>query len=104
MSEIFENKYDLKLLYPKRQRFHVSEVLGFCAAMAWYFHSRGESDRAETYYELMCQLDPEHRNTQFIKRLLYPSRLNKLLRRLVARKPRPTAMPLPSVPEPRDAC
>lgn len=59
VSQIFENKYDLKLLYPKRQRFHISEVLGFCAAMAWYFHSRGESDRAETYYELMCQLDPE---------------------------------------------
>ena len=87
VPEIFDNKYDLKLLYPERKRFHISEVLGFCAAMAWYFHSRAESDRAEMYYKLMRQLDPEHRNTRLIEGLLYPSRLDTLLRRLVGREP-----------------
>lgn len=87
VPEIFEDKYDLKLLYPERKRFHTSEVLGFCAAMAWYFHCRGEPGRAETYYELMRQLDPEHRNTRFIEQLLYPSRLGTLLRRLATKRP-----------------
>jgi tetratricopeptide (TPR) repeat protein len=87
VPEIFNNKYDLKLLYPKRRRFHISEVLGFCATMAWYFHSLGEFDRAQMYYELMRQLDPEHRNTRFIERLLYPSRLGTLFRRLLTREP-----------------
>jgi len=87
VPEIFENKYELKLLYPKRKRFHISEVLGFCATMAWYFHSRREFDRAEMYYKPMQQLDPEHRNTLFIKGLLYPSQLDTLLRKLVAKEP-----------------
>ncbi len=85
VSEIFENKYDLKLLYPKRKRFHASEVLGFFTVMPWYFHSRGEPDHAETYYSLMSQLDPKHRNTRFIKRLLHPSWFRRLLQRLLSK-------------------
>jgi tetratricopeptide (TPR) repeat protein len=84
---IFDGQYELKLLYPKRQCFHISEVLGFCSVMAWYFHTQGESSRAATYYELMRQLDPKHRNTRFIERLLYPSRLDTLLGGLLNREP-----------------
>lgn len=69
VAEIFNHQYDLKLLYPKRTRFHISEVLGFNSAMAWYFHSQGKVDRAETYYKIMQQLDPDHHNTRFIERL-----------------------------------
>jgi tetratricopeptide (TPR) repeat protein len=87
VPEIFDGKFELKLLYPERKRFHLSEVLGFYSVMAWYFHTQGEPDRAETYYELMRQLDPKHRNTQFIKRLLYPSRLDTLLGGLLNREP-----------------
>ncbi|ADE15867.1 hypothetical protein Nhal_2801 [Nitrosococcus halophilus Nc 4] len=72
VPEIFDGHYELKLLYPKRKLFHISEVRGFYSVMAWYFHTQGETSRAETYYELMRQLDPDHRNTRFIKRLLYP--------------------------------
>lgn len=82
---IFNHQYDLKSLYPKRHRFHISEVLGFCATMAWYFHDQGEVEQAKTYYQLMRQLDPGHRNTRFVKRLLSPSPLDTFLRRLVDR-------------------
>jgi len=84
---IFNHQYDLKLLYPERKRFHISEVLEFCSAMAWYFHSCGELDRVQMYYKLMHQIDPEHRNTRFVERLLYPSRLDTLLHRLMTKKP-----------------
>jgi tetratricopeptide (TPR) repeat protein len=83
---IFDGQYELKLLYPERKRFHLAEVLGFCSVMAWYFHTQGEPSRAAMYYELRRQLDPQHRNTRFIKRLLYPSRFDILLRRLLIRK------------------
>lgn len=85
VPEIFEDKYELKLLYPGRKRFHLSEVLGFYSVMAWYFHVQGESALAERYYKLMRQLDPEHRSTRSVKRMLYPSRLSKLVRRLLTR-------------------
>lgn len=79
VPEIFGGKYELKLLYPERDRFHISEVLGFYATMAWYFHEQGERSRAEAYYKLLQQLDPSDHNTRFVKRLLYPSRLRKWL-------------------------
>lgn len=83
VPEILDNKYELKLLYPERERFHISEVLGFYTVLAWYFHTQGERDRAETYYQLLRQLAPQHRNTRFIEQLLYPSQLKKWLQALL---------------------
>jgi tetratricopeptide (TPR) repeat protein len=88
VPEILDNKYELKLLYPKRERFHISEVLGFYSLLAWYFHTQGEHARAETYYKLLQQLDPEHPNTRFIKQLLYPSWLRRWLRTLLPKPPK----------------
>jgi len=80
VPEIFAGKYELKLLYPERERFHITEVLGFYTVMAWYFHTRGERARAETYYKLLQQLDPKHDNPRFIGQMLYPSRFWTWLR------------------------
>ena len=89
IPEIFENKYDLKLLYPERERFHISEVLHFDAIMARYFHALGENDRAEVYYKILNQLDPHHTTTKMIHRLLHPadtSGIKDLLRKLVVKR------------------
>lgn len=83
VPEIFDGQYELKLLYPERERFHISEVLSFYSVLAWYFHSQGERAHAETYYRLLQQLDPDHPKTRLIKRLLYPSRLRRWLRTLL---------------------
>jgi len=80
VSEIFAGKYELQLLYPERERFHISEVMGFYTVMAWYFHARGKREQAETYYKLLRQIDPKHHNTRLIKQMLYPSRLRTWLR------------------------
>ena len=82
VSEIFEGKFDLKLLYPDRERFHVSEVLNFGSIMAWYFHAKGDHDRAEMYYNILQQIDPKHEATQAVKRLLHPSPIAAWLRKL----------------------
>ena len=80
--EIFEGKYDLKLLYPDRKRFHISEVLSFNAIMAWYFHAKGDRHRAEMYYKVLKQIDPEHEATRATDRLLHPSPIAAWLRKL----------------------
>lgn len=82
VSEIFEGKFDLKLLYPERERFHTSEVLNFGAIMARYFHDRGERDRAEMYYNVLQQIDPKHETTRVTDRLLHPSPIAAWLRKL----------------------
>lgn len=79
VPEIFDGKYELKLLYPERERFHISEVMSFYAVMAWYWHTQGERDQAETYYKLLRQLDPKHHITRTIEHVLYPSRLRTWL-------------------------
>jgi len=85
VPEIFENKYDLKLMYPNRNRFHISEVVNFNAIMAWYFHERGNRAQSEVYYRVLSQLAPDHQSTQMIKRMLYPKGiLGRLRNKLIS--------------------
>ena len=46
---IFNNKYEISLLYPERKCFHITECTSFLAIMGWYFCAKGEADRAEFY-------------------------------------------------------
>ncbi len=82
VSEIFEGKFDLKLLYPDRTRFHTSELLNFGSIMAWYFQAKGDHNRAEMYYNILQQIDPNHETTQSTKQLLHPSPIAAWLRKL----------------------
>lgn len=83
IPEIFDNKYDLKLLYPGRERFHTSEIIGFGYIMAMYFHAKGNKKRAEWYYKFLYEIDPNHRITKALKRKLFPPRIVEFLRRLI---------------------
>ena len=85
VSEIFEGKFDLKLLYPSRERFHTSEVLNFGYIMVWYFDARGDRDVARNYYDLLQKIDPDHEVTKSAERLLRPSPIPAWLRKLVQR-------------------
>ncbi|WP_291991828.1 hypothetical protein [Candidatus Accumulibacter sp. ACC003] len=81
IAEIFENKFDLGLLYPERVRFHVTEALGFHSIVARYFHAQGEHELAQKSYELMCEIDPRHPNTRLVAAVLHPSLLGAWLRK-----------------------
>jgi len=80
VKDIFEGKFDLKLLYPKRERFHYSEVLGLECVVARYFHAQGNQVLALKSYNLMCQLDPTHPSTRLAGRILLPWRFSVWLR------------------------
>jgi tetratricopeptide (TPR) repeat protein len=86
VSEILEGKFDLRLLYPERNRFNVSEVTTFSTLMAKYFHRLGDRDRAEMHYEILRRIAPDHPNTRIIGRLLNPSRLGKWARKLLGKR------------------
>ena len=57
---IFDDKFDLSLLYPKRKRFHVTEAAGFMGVMAFYYLKRGELERARLYHKVLKELAPDH--------------------------------------------
>ncbi|VFN06966.1 MAG: hypothetical protein BECKG1743D_GA0114223_111112 [Candidatus Kentron sp. G] len=57
IAEIFEYKFDLKLLYPQRKRFHVTEVVGFMSATGVYFFHGGKRELAEKCYEVLERIE-----------------------------------------------
>ncbi|MCF8037695.1 MAG: hypothetical protein K9K79_00115 [Desulfohalobiaceae bacterium] len=79
IAEIFEHKFELKLLYPKRKRFHFSEVTNFMGLMGIYFVETGEREGAERYYEILKEIAPSNPRTKMLRRKLYPSFLKRLL-------------------------
>jgi tetratricopeptide (TPR) repeat protein len=86
VAEIFDHKFDLKLLYPNRNRFHVSEVLGFMGLFGVYFYEIGQRETAEKYYTVLHQIDPSHVQTRRLRRMLSGGLWGGLFR--LARKPR----------------
>jgi hypothetical protein len=53
IAEIVDHKFDLKLLYPKRKKFHVSEVVGFMDLLGVHFFETGRRETAEKYYDML---------------------------------------------------
>jgi tetratricopeptide (TPR) repeat protein len=79
IGEIFEHKFDLKLLYPKRKRFHISEVANFMGLIGVYFFETGERETAEMYYEILKEVAPGYPMTKRLRRKLHPSLLQRFL-------------------------
>jgi tetratricopeptide (TPR) repeat protein len=86
VAEIFDHKFDLKLLYPQRKRFHISEVVGFMGIMGWYFMEKGEREIAEKYEEILQQIAPDNFMTKCFHRLIYHGLFRRLLTRQLSRQ------------------
>ena len=82
IPEIFDHKFDLKLLYPKRKRFHVSEVANFTAFMGIYFLEIGEREIAERYDYIVHQIAPRFPMARRLRRQLYPNIFKRAWKRL----------------------
>jgi len=83
IGEIFEQKFDLKLLYPQRKRFHISEVASFMGLIGIYFFETGERQAAEKYYDVLQQIAPGYPMTKRLRRKLFPNLLQRLRLRLM---------------------
>jgi tetratricopeptide (TPR) repeat protein len=82
VAEIFDNKFDLKMLYPKRNRFHITEVAGFLGILGLYFVGIGERETAEKHYDILKQIAPRYPTTKALRRRLHPGFWQRQLLRL----------------------
>jgi tetratricopeptide (TPR) repeat protein len=84
IAEILENKFDLKLLYPKRKQFHISEVANFMGLVGIYFFETGERKVAERYYSILEEIAPRFPMTKMLRQKLHPGFFRRILNRLAA--------------------
>ena len=83
VPEILNHKLDLKLMYPNRSTFHISEFVGFTSIMCKYHHALGERETAELLFEKLKQIAPKHETTKETKRFLSPSLIRRIFRKLM---------------------
>ena len=81
VAEILENKFDLKLLYPHRSLFHVSEFTAFMRVIGTYFLGIGERKTAEVAYKALRKIDPDSEATRLLKTALDLNRMQKLMQK-----------------------
>jgi hypothetical protein len=70
IPQLFNFKYDIKQFMPKRNVFHISEVLGFNQIMFKYFFSINEIKRAKIYYKIIRDVDIDKSVSKRIQRIL----------------------------------
>lgn len=86
IPEIFDNKFDLKLLYPDRDEFHISEFEGFTGMMCIYYHKIGKNDAAKLSYDSLKKVSPDSKVFAHIHKILYPGIITRLIRKLRNKK------------------
>lgn len=69
-NEVFKEGLDLKLLYPQRKRFHVTEFIGFSALVCRYYLTINERHAAELVFQSMEKVAPDHPTVWQTQRLL----------------------------------
>jgi len=82
ISKIFDQKFDLRLLDPKRCVFHLSEYRGLMVLMGFYHLSLKNKDAAEAYFYLAHTVDKSHPSVLLLKKKLYKKSLYKKLFRI----------------------
>jgi tetratricopeptide (TPR) repeat protein len=83
IPEVFDYKYDLKLLYPRRRKYHISEVANFMGIMGLYFARIGDLEMAEKYNELLQEIASEYPIAKALYRELHPGVTTRVLKRLL---------------------
>jgi hypothetical protein len=80
VAEIFAHTFDLRLLYPQRKRFHLSEVTNFMGVVGLYFLATGNRELAEHYESFLQEIAPEFPITRRLHKQLFPGLLRRLWR------------------------
>jgi tetratricopeptide (TPR) repeat protein len=83
IPKIFKNKYDLKMLYPRRKKFHISEVANFMGVMGLYFSKTDQREIAELYNEILQEIASDFPIAKMLNRELNPGLISRAMKRLV---------------------
>jgi hypothetical protein len=63
-EQLLDRKFELKLMYPLRNTFHLSEVMAFNSLMVEFFIRKGELEVAKLYLESLEKLESDHPLTE----------------------------------------
>ncbi len=77
IPEIFDGKFELGLLYPDRNEFHISEVVGFYATLTLYHIETEDYQQAKTLLKLLKKVAPDYPQTKLIEREVLYALLRK---------------------------
>lgn len=87
VAEILDHKFDLKLLYPRRDRFHISEFTGFAGTVGTYYARKGEVEIAERYLEILQEMEPDHPMTRRLQGEIDRAAVRRSLKDALGRLP-----------------
>ena len=59
MPEVLGESMELKQLYPQRDTFHISEVVGFFKISILYFSAIGDLEQAEIRLDILKEIAPD---------------------------------------------
>jgi len=82
IPEAISNLMEIQDLYPERDRFHISEVTGFNKLAIMYFCAIGNLPAAESRYEIIEKLAPDHPDTEEVYPYLMRARLEAAKKRM----------------------
>ena len=77
-EEVFKNCYDLKSLYPERDKFHISEAFAFFIVCGRYFGNQGRIEVAERYLNMAAELKPDDPQLELIVDEILLGKIQKL--------------------------
>lgn len=83
IPELFDNKYDLKMLYPERNKFHISEVANFMGIIGLYFARTGQRETAEKYNAILQEIASDFPIAKMLNRELDPDFFFRAMERLL---------------------
>jgi len=70
IAEIFDYRFDLKMLYPDRDTFHITEVIAFYGVMGFYYLGIAKMEQAKDCYKLIKEYGPEYEMTKRLEKKL----------------------------------
>ena len=82
-AKVFDHKFDLKLLYPRRNRFHITEYVGFSAMVCEYFYKEGNIEQAQKLFENLENVAADEPQTKRLKAMLHPNSFQRVIKKLV---------------------
>jgi hypothetical protein len=71
IPEVLGKQMEIKKLCPERECFYLDEVITFHKVAILYFWAIGNLDEADSRYEIMKRLAPDHPDTNFVKPFIY---------------------------------
>lgn len=83
---ILDNRFDLKLLYPKRHEFHITEAVSFFGLMGRYYFAINDIEKSKQMLAILKNIAPHDENTQLLKRQIRFAKALKVIKGLTRRR------------------